>query len=177
MPRFSFVAALALALFVAACAGPRETADPDDRPPERTYRLSEFETFDPAPYAEEPVPAVEVDHEVPEALMDGVVRRPASGTRSGFRIQVYSSQNRQEADQKVEEVMAWWRQLRDERDLSEAYPGHPQEPPVYLVFRQPYYRVRVGNFLSREEARRFMDLVERRFPEAFVLPDQVLVGE
>lgn len=177
MSRPSLVLTLFAALLLAACSGPRESADPDDAVPERTYRLSEFETFDPSGYEETPPPPLELDHEVPESLMDGTIERPASRTASGFRIQVYSSQNRDEADAKVEEVMDWWRQQQASGDLQEAYPGNPTEPPVYLVFRQPYYRVRVGNFLSREEAQRFIDLVERRFPKAFILPDKVRVGE
>lgn len=177
MPRFALLLSLAAALVLTACSGPRESAEPEDAPPPRTYRLSEFETFDPSPYAEAPLPEVEIDHDVPEALMDGAIERPAARTASGFRIQVYSSQDRNDADAKVEEVMDWWRQQRTDGDIQEAYPGNPTEPPVYLVFRQPYYRVRVGNFLSRAEAQRFMDLVERQFPKAFILPDKVRVGE
>jgi hypothetical protein len=177
MPRSAALLALVAALILSACSGPRDTAEPDEAPPTRTYRLSEFETFDPSPYAEALPPEVDVEHQVPEALMDGAIERPTARTASGFRIQVYSSQDRREADAKVEEVMDWWRaQTADDR-LGEVYPGHPIEPPVYLVFRQPYYRVRVGNFLSRAEAQTFMDLIERQFPNAFILPDKVRVGE
>lgn len=48
-------------------------------------------------------------------------------------------------------------------------------PGIYLIYKQPYYRIRVGNFVRRDEAEAALDVVKPHFPEAFIVPDQVTV--
>lgn len=164
-------------LLLSACSGPREAAEPEPPPPPQTYALSEFEDFDPSAYRDEPQSrTVDVDHDVPGALMDGKVERAnTSRMTDGYRVQVFSTQNKAEADAKVDALIAWWRSRDSAGDLDGVYPGSEDEPPVYLAFRQPYYRVRVGNFATRAEARAFQGYIERSFPGAFVLPDRVVL--
>lgn len=77
----------------------------------------------------------------------------------GFRIEVffeagnYSKQKAQEA----------------KSGFVEKYP----EVPSYLLFHQPYYKVRVGDFRTKMEAEAFLKEIERDYPNAFVVPDEI----
>lgn len=188
------------ALGLAACSSSRPVAPPAPPPAPAAPRvdIAATETMDLAPYvAERPVVPQPVQHEVPADLMTNRVpeapapvaeaRRPAPSrpapvptrptptpTRTptrptrpvyaavqGYRVQIIQSTNRAEAERAVQSAMSWWRRSRG---------GSPE---VYLVYRAPYYRVRVGNFAQRPEA----DRVARAFPNAFVVPDRVTVRQ
>ncbi len=89
----------------------------------------------------------------------------------GFRIQILTTPEKQTADFQVEEALGWL------GDLSRRPTGleSAEEAPVYLAWKQPYYRVRLGNFATRDEAQQALYLVGERFPEAFIVPDTVIV--
>ncbi len=136
--------------------------------------MSRYEDFDPAAYPDAPLDTLAaIVHDVPTHLMEG---RAAEGIRSkvpGFRVQIFSSIERNAATEAQESVQAWWRKQRDEGTVSEEiFPG---ELPVYNVYSQPYYRVRVGDFLSREEAQALHSVLARRFTDAFIVPDTILI--
>ena len=157
---------LTLAVVLAACAGPRETVEPEnaDELPIPAVQMSDYEDFDAAPYREADIaPAEAVEHDVPTRLMEGRADEGVTAQVSGYRIQVYQSLNRDEAIAQEEEVQSWL------DSNSEAAPALP----VYRVYMQPYYRVRVGNFGSREAAERARNFLSQRFPDAFIVPDTV----
>lgn len=168
-----FVVAL---LLCSACSGSRDATDPDPGPvvPD-PINMAEFEDFDAAPYEDDPpVSVTTVEHDVPQSLLEGKVDvQPVRRAGRGYRIQIYSTQDKRSADRRAEQVVAWWREQLRAGQLDDLYPYEPSPPPVYQDFRQPYYRVRVGNFASRTEAQRMLRVVERRFPSAFIAPDRV----
>ncbi|MGB1315900.1 MAG: SPOR domain-containing protein [Chitinophagales bacterium] len=45
----------------------------------------------------------------------------------------------------------------------------------YLKYEQPYYRLRIGDFKSRLEARKYLEKVIQYFPSAFIVTDEVKV--
>ncbi|HNQ62058.1 MAG TPA: SPOR domain-containing protein [Bacteroidia bacterium] len=74
----------------------------------------------------------------------------------GYRIQIYFGGNRQKAAEiKVE--------------FSSRYP----EVSAYLTYQQPNYKVRVGDYRSRFEAKKLLSELEGQFPTTFVVPDDV----
>lgn len=98
---------------------------------------------------------------------------PETRTVEGFRIQIYTTSEKDEADEKTEEALSWWQEV----------PGR-QRPPrlasedelfLDVAWRAPYYRVRLGRFTSRPEAQDALAFVKERFPEAFIVPDRVTV--
>ena len=189
MARLLRLLPLALILTAAACSSsrPRTAAVPPRAPerpaPEADYRAAE--TFDVAAYPlEEPVgrgtPAVA--HDVPAALMNGTAPdslAPASPSRpgpetprpgvlrtiTGYRVQIFQSASKDEADRRVAEAIAWWRRTQG------------NAPEVYTAYRAPYYRVRVGNFATRAEASRFASQLTGAFPSALIVQDRVTVRQ
>jgi hypothetical protein len=45
--------------------------------------------------------------------------------------------------------------------------------PCYLVFQEPYYKVRVGDYRTKMEAEKFLHEIEREYPNAFVVKDNI----
>ncbi|MFU8842457.1 MAG: SPOR domain-containing protein [Bacteroidales bacterium] len=45
--------------------------------------------------------------------------------------------------------------------------------PSYVIFQQPYYKVRVGDFHSKMEAEKLLRAIERDYPNAFVVFDEI----
>jgi hypothetical protein len=184
MWRFLSLLIAAASLLLAACSGPpqasnggTETADrgPSPEDPEvreaRRVALAEVETFDVSQY---PTPAptrdVDVQHQVPPKLMQGRADEGVTQTVEGFRVQVYSAQDKQSAEEFREEVRQWWAGAKtDAPDLF-------REPlPIVVEYGQPYYRVRIGAFASREEAAEALSYVQKEFADAFVARSTVTI--
>ncbi|MEM1128372.1 MAG: SPOR domain-containing protein [Bacteroidota bacterium] len=167
---------LSLCLFISACAGSRETTDDasDPPPPVEEVGWSTLETFDEAPYVEDPpIIQTEVEHDVPDELMQGQVGRGTQTQVQGFRVQVLSTAVKSEADALYEQARSWWQQVSGGED-SRAVSG-AGDLPIYIIYRQPYYRVRIGNFDSRAQAEDAQRYLASRFRGAFVVPDAVSV--
>lgn len=45
--------------------------------------------------------------------------------------------------------------------------------PSYLLFQQPYYKVRVGDFRTKIEAEKLLKEIEKDYPNAFVVTDEI----
>ena len=75
----------------------------------------------------------------------------------GFRILVYSGNDKDEADRIKETIYKSW-----------------PSADIYTQYKQPTYRIKVGDFANRLQARRAM-LVQLKnvFPEALVIPDNI----
>jgi hypothetical protein len=84
--------------------------------------------------------------------------RQANGI-PGYRVEIFFSSEinaRQKAQSIKSEFMA-------------AYPGYN----AYITFVSPDFKVRVGDFRSRNDAIRLMKEIQGRFPKAFVVPDLI----
>ena len=53
--------------------------------------------------------------------------------------------------------------------FSEKYP----DIPIYLVFGQPYYRLRIGDFRTRLEAENMYQQIKKKYKNAFVTADRI----
>lgn len=45
--------------------------------------------------------------------------------------------------------------------------------PCYLIFQEPYYKVRIGDYRTKMEAEKFLKEIEREYPNAFVIQDDI----
>ena len=80
-------------------------------------------------------------------------------TIDGFRIQIFMESGN-DAVEKANVVM-------EEFELK--YP----DVPIYLVFGQPYYRLRVGDFRTRLEAEKAHLELVKEYKKAFVTSDRI----
>lgn len=166
-----------LAVVLAACSGSRgttedgpSTPDPDPAP---VLDLAQYEDFDPGAYPDAPPRQTEIEHDVPARLLDGTPAASGPRTAQGYRIQIYSSRDKGEADRYLDRATEWWLNQQRTGAFDGVYAESATPPPVYLVYVQPYYRVRVGNFADRSEAAATLRLARSRFPDAFIVPDRV----
>jgi len=138
---------------------------------------STYEDFDLTPYQDPPKnSSMERFHDVPDILFttDADVDIPTE-ERPGFRIQILATLDKQGADLAFEEALAWWERFVADSSLKHVYMQIESEPPVYLDFRPPYYRLRIGNFLSRSDAEGFLDVIQRNYEGAFIAPGTILI--
>ena len=47
------------------------------------------------------------------------------------------------------------------------------EISAYVVFQEPYYKVRVGNFRNKLEAEAFKQRIREQWPEAYIIKDDI----
>lgn len=165
-----------LLLGMTACAGPMpltEVPSTDVAAQQGPTRWSEVETVDVSQYADEaPKEEVVVEHDVPAALMNSTADDGKVVELDGYRVQVFSSSEREEAVRVEDEVHRWLNGLPAER---RAALGLPENLAVYSIYRQPLYRIRVGDFERREDASRLVPALQRQFPGALVVPDRITV--
>jgi len=75
---------------------------------------------------------------------------------SGYRIQIYVGNVRQEAD----------------AAKSYVYQSFPDLTP-YVSYSQPTYRVKVGDFMYRSDAEQYLDQIKEQYSSAVILADRV----
>jgi len=121
----------------------------------------------PPPVVEERVPAsnpepVATDTIIPDKPVEksgtaaGVGKRESS---SGFRVQFYNGANRTEA-------------VRLKQEMENTYP----EYGVYILYRQPNFKVRMGDFRSQKDAELLLPQIRRLgFKTSFVVPDEIFI--
>ena len=80
-------------------------------------------------------------------------------TISGFRVQIFMDLGN-DALERAEIMKA---------EFEENYP----DIPIHLLFGQPYYRLRVGDFRTRLEAERLHQRLVKEYKNAFVTADRI----
>ncbi len=97
---------------------------------------------------------------------------PRRRTVQGFRVQIQQTPQKAQADQAVSRVSAWWRSLPPAQRPAGL---NGKTAPVYVQWKQPYYRVRVGNFATRAAAEQALRKLAAQYPTAFIVPETVTV--
>jgi len=77
----------------------------------------------------------------------------------GYRIQIFEESGNKSSTQ-AREVMA---------EFTEKY----SDIPVYLTWKAPNFKVRVGDFGTRMEAEGFLNKIKRDYPIAWVIKDKI----
>jgi len=80
----------------------------------------------------------------------------------GYRIQIISTRDVDRADSVANQFKMW-------ADTTIA--GYNAR--TYVFFKQPFYKVHVGDFHKRNMADDFTKLVKRNYPEAWVVHDRI----
>ena len=104
-----------------------------------------------------------IQHDMPELFTREVtVDESEVDQFAGYRVQILSTRDVIHADTTRDNFVAW------SDTTMEAY-----KPNAYVHFRQPYYRVRTGDFQNREKAIEFSRLIKQQYPEAWVVHDRI----
>ncbi|GAB3910307.1 hypothetical protein GCM10028803_49910 [Larkinella knui] len=92
-----------------------------------------------------------------DALLDTIsVKNRSIRYAQGYRIQVYVGNERAEVD----------------RAKRFSYQNFPELNP-YTTYRQPTYRLKVGDFMRRLDAERYLVQLRQQFLSATLLPDRI----
>jgi hypothetical protein len=78
---------------------------------------------------------------------------------SGYRVEIFFSSSL-DARQKALETKTTF--LRENPDVA-----------VYVLYVSPDFKVRVGDFRTKNEALHLMKKIQGRFPKAFIVPDNI----
>ena len=77
----------------------------------------------------------------------------------GYRIQIMNSSNREDVYKKKAEVYSRYSKFKG-----------------YIVYDQPYYKLRIGDFETKLEARKFLNEIIQSFPTAFIVRDEIKIN-
>ncbi len=141
------------------------------------------EDFDPRPFDEDwPVPASIIEHDIPEDLLkeeNSTSGSQKARSRNGYRVQLYVGLSQSQAKKVFNEAYNWWTTVGHDISLttdSTDLAAHKDQiqAPIYLDYEQPNYKVRMGNFVSREEAKEFTPHLEGSFKGYFIAPSRIL---
>ena len=91
------------------------------------------------------------------ALNKRAAMMTSNGQYKGFRIQVISTGNREDA-------------LKVKTDLLTRFPDQKN----YMVFQSPSFKVRIGNFLKREDAEAFRKQLVDLYPQGGYIVEDVI---
>ena len=96
------------------------------------------------------------------------IARPVSGRMAGFRVQVFSDNNARTAKNEARSK---------QRIISSRFPQYQ----TYVMYTSPYWRLKVGDFRTQQDANAAADELRRAFPayskEIRVVRDRVTVHE
>lgn len=80
--------------------------------------------------------------------------------RKGFRVQIYSGANRNDA-----------------QSIQSQFKGLHPDMEAYMTYHEPNYRVKVGDFTSRSEANNYMRILRNQYKNVFVFQEDIWVWE
>lgn len=79
----------------------------------------------------------------------------SNGQYRGYRLQVLNSNSRDEA-------------FKTKAQLLQLFPDQKS----YVMYKSPYFKVRIGNFIEREDAVSFRDKMSKKYPQnAYIVED------
>ena len=81
----------------------------------------------------------------------------SNGLYKGYRLQLLSTNNRNQA-------------FKLKYDLLTNYPDHK----AYVTYQAPYFKVKLGNFLKKEDAQKMRKQISKNFPSGVFLIDDAI---
>jgi hypothetical protein len=83
--------------------------------------------------------------------------RNSHGTSPGFRIQIDFGQERNALTE-------------TKTEFTDKYPAIP----AYLTYKQPYFRLSIGDFRTKLDAVRLLNSIKKDYPAAFIVADRIV---
>lgn len=100
---------------------------------------------------------------------------PTSGEQAEdrvFHVQLQMSDDKEQAAAVLGRAQQWWetQSSAEHPSLVEDLPS--ADPPVRMIWKAPFYRVRLGPFATEEQAETVLNAARASFSDAFVVPDR-----
>lgn len=96
------------------------------------------------------------------------MQRPVNGRMAGFRVQVFSDNNARTAKNEAR---------AKQRTISSRFPQYQ----TYVMYTSPYWRLKVGDFRTQQEANEAAEELRKAFPayskEVRVVRDRVNIAD
>jgi len=99
------------------------------------------------------------DARINELVWKHVKMSEYEGGVEGWRIQIYNSSGR-EAREEANEIRT---------KFLNKYP----EMKAYLIYQPPYFKIRIGDYRTKQEAYGMYKDVVRHFPVSYLVPDKI----
>lgn len=99
---------------------------------------------------------------IPQVFLRESETRDIGDPYEGYRIQIVSTRNVADADSIANDFRFW------AEDTFLEY-----IPKAYVLFRQPYYKVHIGNFQFQNQATKLNQMLKFRYPDSWVVHDTV----
>ena len=98
---------------------------------------------------------------IADARLEDLIRKQKNlnqlhPTMPGFRIQIYFGAARQKAS-----------------EIRQEFADKHANVPAYILYQQPNFKVRIGDFRTRLEAQKMLKSIEGGFMSMFIVPDDV----
>jgi len=117
--------------------------------------LSEAQEVPPIVVEEREEPPEELNYHALDEHYQPETNLENQGQQRGYRVQVVTTEDPAEADRIIADI---------ETKL---------EHPVYKVYEPPYYKVRVGNCTTHEEASELLDEIRKAGFDTFIVRDMI----
>ena len=108
---------------------------------------------------------VKQDNRIEKTLVSKTSREQK--TMSGFRVQVFSSNTQRTAKSEA---------FKKEKQIKEVFPEHA----VYVNYTSPFWKVRVGDFKTQQQAQQFRAKLIELFPnmksDAYIVKEQIIIN-
>lgn len=102
-------------------------------------------------------------HDMPEAfLKKDTTDNSYNNPFDGYRVQVLSTRNVVAADSLSTDFRLW---------ADSTFSSYV--PKAYVFFRQPYYKVHIGDFQDRQRANTLSRILKQKYPDAWVVHDRI----
>jgi len=104
------------------------------------------------------------NHDMPDAFLktDTSSESLNQNPYDGYRIQILSTRELAVADSVAASFRTW---------SDTTITGYNAK--AYVSFRQPYFKVHIGDFQQRDQANSFTQLIKRKYPDAWVVHDRI----
>lgn len=96
-------------------------------------------------------------------LQNKFVKINNDGKIDGWRIQIYNSSGA-EAKEKAKEIRS---------KFVNKYP----EVKAYTVYQPPFFKLRVGDFRTKQDAYKFYSEIMRAYPASYMVPDKIYLPQ
>lgn len=165
--KFSILLITVLILGFVGCKSSEKTAVPDEEltvSPDDTKMTDEFRALlDNTRSSLSDLHMTQIQ-DIPDTFLqnDGSETSITRNPYDGYRVQILSTHNVARADSVANQFRMW---------ADSTIAGY--QAKAYVSFRQPYYKVHIGDFQQRDKANQFSRLIKKEYPDAWVVHDRI----